>query len=757
MKSKTLFLLFTLITIFFFYSFSLNREWQFFDERLIYGEGLFPIPSSISEVFEVIKTYAFNYHFDSQNAFFSNIVVMRSAPAGDFLKVLVSFFFKKNAFCYHILQLTIHLFNSLLVWFTFFYLFKHFNISEGKNTLLSSLFSLLWALHPANVEAVMLATNWNAVLSYGFCISFVLYTVKKASELKRYSKNEIISISALYIISLFLTEYSYTLVFMIFIICFVFSAKSEPSFKSRIAYSASMSLPYICGLILFPLIYFEIALFNTKPSTFFSQFANFSFERFFFLTPQIFVHFLKLFTFPKDLSLYQTNLINLAESYLSLKIFISIIIFSAFVLLPCLIFLRSKSNPGILLIYAFLFSLFPFLHIISPTYCLIAERYCYFPLFLLLLSVAFLCGNIFRSQGLPGKVFPVLLLFILLASGTRTFYRTLDWKNTYSLYSSSLNLRSNNIFKGQINSILGYYLSKTNNTYQMQNHIIQGIKELNNGIETLKLSNKNTPQSLKVYGLDPISMLITCAFSISESRLNYLKESPEIILAYYEPFIKPYLSYAGNSQIDLYAKLLISNKREKEAVKVLESGIKKYPFSPFIIYTLSNVYLKQKDIQNAERIILHGYKLYQSYPRMLLRMIKLCILKKDIENLAKYEYLLGLRMHSITGYQKALQLYIKLKNLSQAKACITRLTKIDREDPITLLLKSKYYSLIGEINLIAPTLEEAYKEGKNRFLAGRLSKDLYKTILLNLISFNLTYNNISSAETYKNELKQLQN
>src|SRR3989338_11624916 len=114
-------------------------------------------------------------------------------------------------------------------------------------------------------------------------------------------------------------------------------------------------------------------------------------------------------------------------------------------------------------------------------------------------------------------------------------------------------------------------------------------------------------------------------------------------------------------------------------------------------------------------------------------------------------------MHSITGYQKALQLYIKLKNTNQAKACITRLTKIDREDPITLLLKSRYYSLIGEINLIAPTLEEAYKEGKNRFLAGRLSKDLYKTILLNLISFNLTYNNVGSAETYKNELKQLQN
>ena len=755
MKNKAVFLLFTLILVFSVYSFSLNREWQFFDERLIYGEGLFPIPSNISEVFEIAKTYLFNYHFDSQNAFFSNTIIMRSAPVGDFLKIFLSFFFKKNAFLYHTLQLTLHLFNSLLIWFTFFYLFRHLSIPEKRNGILSTLFSLLWALHPTNVEAVMLATNLNALISYSFCLLFILITVKKASELKRYSKNENIFISFLYTISLFLTEYSYTLIFMIFIISFVFSAKNTSSVKNQFVYGASTLVPYICGLILFSLIYLGKTLFNLKPDVF-SQFANFSFERLFFVTSQIFVHFLRLFIFPKDLSLYQTNLINFAENYLSLKSFISITISLCFVLLPFLIFLRSRTNPGILLIYAFLFSLFPFLHIISPTYCLIAERYCYLPLFLFLSTIAFVCGNIFKTKRVQGTTICIVLSFVLLAFGIRSFYRTLDWKNTYTLYGSSLNFKSNDRFKGQINSILGYYFGKTNYKTEMQNHIIQSIKELNTEIETLKLKlNKN--HSLKEYGLDPISMLVTCAFSISESRLDYLGESPQIVLAYYEPFIKPNLDYAGNSQIDLYAKLLARNNREKEAVNVLEYGLKKYPFSPFIIYTLSNIYLKQKDIQNAERIISHGYKLYPSYPRMLLRIIKLCILKKDFENLAKYEYLLGLRMHSKTGYQKALQLYIKLKKLSQAKACITRLDKIDKEDPITLLLKSKFYSATGQNNLVAPALEKAYIEGKNRFLAGNLDKELYRVILLNLIGFNLSYKNITGAEIYKSELKQLQN
>ena len=93
---KVLFLLSTLLIVFLIYSFSLNREWQSFDEKIIYDEGIFPIATNFCEVFEIISRYAFKYHTESQNAFFSNIVNIRSDPLGAALYIFALYFFKKE-------------------------------------------------------------------------------------------------------------------------------------------------------------------------------------------------------------------------------------------------------------------------------------------------------------------------------------------------------------------------------------------------------------------------------------------------------------------------------------------------------------------------------------------------------------------------------------------------------------------------------------------------------------------------------------
>ena len=81
---------------------------------------------------------------------------------------------------------------------------------------------------------------------------------------------------------------------------------------------------------------------------------------------------------------------------------------------------------------------------------------------------------------------------------------------------------------------------------------------------------------------------------------------------------------------------------------------------------------------------------------MLLRMIKLAEQKQDYSNFAKYEYLLGLRMHSKIGYQKACQLYLMLKKTDKANLCLKKLFVFDKNDPITLLLRSKYFDTINQ-------------------------------------------------------------
>ena len=167
---------------------------------------------------------------------------------------------------------------------------------------------------------------------------------------------------------------------------------------------------------------------------------------------------------------------------------------------------------------------------------------------------------------------------------------------------------------------------------------------------------------------------------------------PEI-LRFYKPYIDSNINTAGSSQLDLYAKLLLKTNQTQKALEILKFAKGKYPFSTTIIFSLSNFYLNQKDLINAEKIIQEGFNYYPNYVRILPRMIKLCWLKNDPANLAKYEYLLGLRMHSQEAYQKSLQIYLSLNKYSEAKKIIDKLLLIDKNNPVTLLLASKYYSL----------------------------------------------------------------
>lgn len=751
----------SLLIVFLTYSFSLNRGWQFFDERMIYNEGLLPTPRDFGELLEIIKTYCFTYHFDSQNTFFSNLINVRSAPFGEMLKLVTALLLKNNAFLYHLLQLSIHLINTTLVWIIFHNLFKFKNLPYKSSLILSSLASLIWSLHPLNTEALMLATNWNSLLTHTFSFAFFLYVLKKVLNNCSANKNhEVFIVALFYIISLFLTEYSYILPVVLFFVSFGFSFKKFNEVKKSLDYSINLSKPFIYGLIVFFCISLIKSIIQFKSNLLVAgQPLNFSVERVLWLSPQIFFHFLKLFFFPKNLSLHQTNLLNLPDSLFSAYAIFTLIFFLTFLTIPFLLFIKFKSSPEktyfLPVIYAFVFSLVPFLHIVSPTYCLIAERYSYFPLFVFVFCLILLVS---RFLTLNTKRVLFSLIIILITLQVRTVFRTFDWKDTFSLYNSALKCSKDDIYKGQIHSIISYYFKKIGNKNKTFEYAALSIKELDSGIKKLaKKRQTNIPKTLMVYGLDPISMLITCAFSISESRTDFLNEPAQRILNYYEPFIKPNLKYAGSSQLDLYAKLLLKTNNASEAEKVLQFAYKKYPSSPNIIYTLSNFYLNRNNLNEASNIVNLGYYYYPSYPRMLLRMIRLCELKKDYPSLAKYEYLLGLRAHSRAAYQKACQIYLLLKDVDKANICLKKLFHLGISDPVTILLRSKYLDLIGKKELVLPELQEAYKSAKIRYLTHQLDSHIYESILLSLISYNVSYNNINNAKIYIAEIETLPN
>ncbi len=72
-----LFCLITCLIIFVFYLHTLNYSWKFFDESIIYGESILPIPNSIQEIIETIKLFGINTHIVSSSPIYSDIVNIR--------------------------------------------------------------------------------------------------------------------------------------------------------------------------------------------------------------------------------------------------------------------------------------------------------------------------------------------------------------------------------------------------------------------------------------------------------------------------------------------------------------------------------------------------------------------------------------------------------------------------------------------------------------------------------------------------------
>ena len=682
-KQPYIFLIVTLLIVSFIFLPTVNRDWQMFDEKdIYYNESLYPIPINFSEIPEVLSTYAFNSNVESQNLTFSNIINIRSNPVGTIFCIITSYFFKKHSSYYHLLGICTHLLNTLFIWLIFYKSLKIQNRSNGFNYIIGSLFTLIWALHPVNVESVLMGTNWLSLLTYSFCFGLVLCNLSKiANKNITNSSLEFITIFLLFIICVLIGEYGYTLPFIILFTSFTFS--------KSIRSSITLSMPYLSGLIFYFLFYFLKHLHSNNLTY---QTVNFSIERLLWFSPQIFIHFLKLFFYPRDLSIYQSNLVLFASSYLEPYAVFSFFIFISFLVLPFIffIFLKSKTKDSFtfLLIYSFIFSVFPFLHILAPTYCVFAERYCYFPLFLFLFFITALASN-FQNK----KILISLLILILLPLSVRTSFRLNDWKDSYTLYSSVVKTYKP-VYKGFGYAALGYYFNGENNTNESKKYFLLSIKTLESEINKLQINtSRRTPKILKIYGLDTNTLILNAAFRIASIRFYDFHENSLELLKFYEPYIKININTAGSSQLDLYAKLLLKTNQAEKALEILKFAKEKYPFSTTIIFSLSNFYLNQKDLTNAEKIITEGLNYYPNYVRILPRAIKLYALKKDLTNLAKYEYLLGLRTHSQEAYQKSLQIYLLLNRLNEAKKTLDKLLSFDKNNPATLLLANKYYSL----------------------------------------------------------------
>ena len=776
-SSYYLYLISTLLLIGFIYSFSLFRDWQTFDERVFYNEDIFPIPTQFSEIAEIISKFVVGYHIESMNTYFSNHLTIRSNPFAASLVVIVSFFFQKNALLYHLLQNFLHVLNSALVWIIFYRCTSFYqpNIKENLKYILISIFTLIWSLHSASTEAILLVTNWGALLTYTICLLLILKEITFLSNNNsKFTKLRFISTTLLFCLTMFLTEYGYTLPLILFTLLTALSLVKTSSLSKSFIFAYKATLPYFIGLFLFILISLgrpDSPLINIFGKNGFqnlnvvalgSQIYIFL-ERNLWLVPQVFIHFFKLLLFPIKLSTYQSNLTTLANTLIepySVFCTISYFLFLISPLILIFIFRKNKLSVISLLLFSFFFSLFPFLQIISPTYCLTADRYCYFPIFFLVLFFFNLLISINPSPSKKNIKLTAIsagILLVLLTS--RTLIRIQEWNNSLSLYKSAIKIEKKPLYKGQKLTILASYYGKIGKTNEMEKTLRKSLEEFQkalHSLKTLSARHKNQPITLKIYGLDYSSLLLKAAYGIATIKNDNYQENPKEILSFYEPYIKPRLKKTTTNELALYADLLSKVGDLEGAEKILKLGLKKYPYSSALLYSLANYYLEVKnDLGNAYKILKSAYYCFPNHTETIYKLFKYYEKTNDLPNQAEFAYLLGLRQHSPQSYQRSVQLYLDLNQIKFAAIALKKLIRLSPKDPVTLLLTSRYLDVTGKRSKIPFLLFEAYNLSKARGTNEDIK--VTKSILVSLVNVNMHLKNFDLSKKYLKALEDIAN
>ena len=699
------------------------------------------------------------------NYFFSNYITLRSDPVAWVLIVLILYLFKKIAFLYHSFQLLIHLMNTILAWLILDKSSKIILNQSNENTdrlryILISLITLIWALHSANTEAVLLATNWNANLTYTCFFIFILYEISRITKDKvKRSKSKLIVISVLFFASTFLTEYIYTLPMILFILIFSYTFKLNGSIKKSLSNSWNQTLPYTMGLCLF--IYCLVFKSNSPLQNLFrSQDLNQMYvfvERNLWLVPQIFMHNLKLILFPVTLSTYQSNLVHLGNTLFNPYSVFCTILYLTFLFVPIILFIifHKKSFAFIFpLAYVFYFTLFPFLHVVLPTYCLSADRYVYSTSFMFL----FILFNIICKFATPEslKKITILGLCILLILTTRTIIRIKDWHEPHKFFQEAINLDKNPLYKAYKLIILAKYSGEEGNQALKKELLDKSLEESNKALKLFKALKKKYPKqpiTLKLYGLGYATLILKSAFTATTVRSQYLKENPKDVLVFFEPYIKSKLHLASIDPLSLYASILAKDGQLENSKEVLEYGLKRFPFSPDLLLSLTNYHFTINDIDSAYHYLEKGYKYFPYDERFLERFVKYYEQKGDHIKEANFSYLLGLKMHYLESYQRAAKIYLDLNQISFANLALKKCIHLNNNDPLTLLLTSRYLDLTNRRSKILPLLNNAY--AISQALRDKQDLKVTKSILISLINVYSHSGDVISAKKYLLELEKI--
>lgn len=341
--------------------------------------------------------------------------------------------FGGEAFFYHLFQVTFHIAAAVLL----FYLLKRF-FRES----IAFFLSLLFLVHPANVEAVCFASATQEVL-FTFTGLLGLFLLVRSKNITAVT---ILSSTALCLTALLMKETGIVFFVIIFFYLLLFQRKNTNALQLFMAFGTIAVFAYVMARMTSGNMYVQSqGLFPIMRVSFITRMMN---------IPLIILYYLGLFFFPLKLGIAQHWVVHSLGIYsFFLPLFLEAILFLG----GCLYVFKTKNKTFLFFFVWFLVGLLPHLQIVALNMT-VAERWLYFPMIGILGMIGAHLSNINdffvsfprrqactrkgeSSRKLPFKndrFIIILGIVIAVLFFSRSFLRTLDWRNGLALYGSSI-------------------------------------------------------------------------------------------------------------------------------------------------------------------------------------------------------------------------------------------------------------------------------------------------------------------------------
>ena len=711
------------------YSISLPYEFRNFDEDSIIKN--FYVKKTFGEYIEKYLLCDWSGITQAQGFTFSSIKNVHFCILERPAFYLVNFLFQAKPFLFHIWSLALHL---LVVYF--FTLFSY-KLSQNKEI---SLFSgLIWSLHPTNVEPIIWATNWPALIG----AIFYFYTLYKVASTTNEQSIQYLTvfISIMATLQILFIEHTITIPAAIFLtVLFQLKKLKNLNNNTNILKSAiKTSLPSFIIVFIYWVLRSSFIDNNLNASTH-NGFTELI-KRLVYFTPQTFVHQLKLVLFPNKLTIDQLDLLVLDKTFFGNYHLFCIAVLILFLYLSISLWNHTPYLSFGLLLY--FIGVSPFLQII-PLYSLVTERYNYFGLAFFVFGIICTLFNWLKNKK---KLLLSLLVIASICLGGRSFFRIIEWGNSSTLFLSTINT-SNSLFK---KGIWTYNLAISQQDENKKRELLNlSTNLLKLFIQNLKAGTQLTTSLLNTYELDNNSTLAKAALRIATNYeiLNQPNEQFEYLL-------KALKFSRVNTQIKslVYKNLGTLYFQKNDFSKALFYYKKSNLISPnpTLTYAIAACYLKLQDFSNYEKYLQQSIdrtKYSTSAPPFKAYGQLLELTKKDYKNAIKYYKIASLLENSPEPYILLGTLYLKQNQIQKAFEIINNGLVGFSENPTLLYLH-------GTILLNKKKVEAGIKELIKVADKTEATKDIKMEACNILVNIFSNEGNLKEAKKYNDFILML--